>query len=359
MKPPAEGRPPARRATSTGRATMQEVAAFAGVSLKSVSRVVNGEAGVSEALAERVNHAVQELGYRHNLAASNLRRTGQRTASIGMLVQDLSNGFCSETLRAVEDRARERGVVVMASSTDEDGVRERELVRGLVSRRIDGLILMPTGPDLSWLEVDLASGLAVVTVDRRPVRPELDGVMVDNRGAAMEAVSHLVAHGHRRIAFLGDATTILTAVDRRDGYRAALRAAGVTPDQALERVGLRSRDDSRSATTELLALEDPPTAIFAARNVICEGALMSLQQHHLSSCVALIGFDEVSVAELVHPAISVVRQDTYEIGTRAIDLLLARLDGDDSPVRVEVVPSTLVARGSGELPFTGTVTPSS
>ena len=145
---------------------MQDVAALAGVSLKSVSRVVNGESGVSETLANRVTNAVSELGYRHNLAASNLRRRGQRTASIGMLVQDLSNGFCSETLRAVEDRARERGVVVMAASTDEDGDRERELVEGLVSRRIDGLIMMPTGPDLSWLGVELASGLAVVTVDR-------------------------------------------------------------------------------------------------------------------------------------------------------------------------------------------------
>ena len=330
---------------------MHDVAALAGVSIKSVSRVVNGEPGVSDTLARRVTSAVNELGYRHNLAASNLRRRGQRTASIGMLVQDLSNGFCSETLRAVEDRARERGVVVMAASTDEDGDRERELVRGLVSRRIDGLILMPTGPDMSWLEVELASGLAVVTVDRRPTVPELDGVVVDNQGAAAQAVGHLMAHGHRRIAFLGDTLSISTAVDRRDGYRAALRASGLTPDPSLERVGLRSRDDARAATSQMLALEEPPTAIFAARNVICEGALMSLQQHQLSSEVALIGFDEVSVAEMVEPAISVIRQDTYEIGTRAIDLLLARLDGDHSPVRVEVVPSTLVARGSGEIPL--------
>lgn len=346
-----QGTPQTGRGTLKGHATMQDVAALAGVSLKSVSRVVNGEAGVSETMALKVIAAVNRLGYRHNLAASNLRRRGQRTASIGMLVQDLSNGYCSETLRAVEDRARARGVVVMAASTDEDAERERELVRGLVSRRIDGLILMPTGPDLSWLEVELASGLAVVTVDRKPAIPELDGVMVDNQGAAAEAVGHLLAHGHRRIAFLGDTTSISTAVDRRDGYRAALRAAGLTPDPMLERVGLRSRDEARSATTALLGLEEPPTAIFAARNVICEGALMALQQQHLSSRVALIGFDELAVAEMVEPQISVIRQDTYEIGTRAIELLLARLDGDDSPVRVEVVPSQLVARGSGEIPL--------
>jgi LacI family transcriptional regulator len=115
-------------------------------------------------------------------------------------------------------------------------------------------------------------------------------------------------------------------------------------------VGLRSREDARSATAELLSLPDPPTAIFAARNVVCEGALMALQDKHLSFRVALIGFDELAVAEMVDPRVSVIRQDTYEIGTRAIDLLMARLDGDGSPVRVEVVPSTLIARGSGEIP---------
>ncbi len=336
------------RVRPPGRATMQEVAAHAGVSLKSVSRVVNGEAGVSESLAARVQASLDALGYRHNLAASNLRR-GHRTASIAMLVQDLSNGFCSETLRAVEDRARERGVVVMTASIDEDHERERELVQGLVARRIDGLILMPSTRDLSWLDADRASGLVVVTVDRVPDHPATDGVVVDNRSAAKRAVSHLLAHGHRRIGFLGDLPHITTAVGRRDGYRDALQSAGVRPVQALERLGLRSRDDARSAALAMLALPAPPTALFAARNVICEGALMALQQLGLSSEVALIGFDEVAVAEMVEPQISVVRQDTYEVGTRAIDLLLARLDGDDSPVRVEVVPSTLVARGSGEI----------
>jgi LacI family transcriptional regulator len=305
-----------RRDGGPGRATMQDVAAHAGVSLKTVSRVVNGESGVSDSLAHRVQVALAELGYRHNLAASNLRR-GQRTASIGMLVQDLSNGFCSETLRAVEDRARERGVVVMAASIDEDRDRERELVRGLVSRRIDGLILMPSAHDLTWLDDDRASGLVVVTVDRRPSLPDMDGVVVDNQAGAQAAVEHLLAHGHRRIAFLGDSPDISTALERREGYRAALRAAGVSGLEELERLGLRAREDARAAVLELWSRPDPPTAVFAARNVICEGALMALQELRLSTEVALIGFDEVGVAELVQPRISVVRQDTYEIGTRA------------------------------------------
>ena len=337
------------RSSSAPRATMQDVAAHAGVSLKSVSRVVNDEAGVSTELATRVRGSVKELGYRHNLAASNLRR-GNRTASIGMLVQDLSNGFCSETLRAVEDRAQQRGVVVMAASTDEDEKRERELVDGLVSRRIDGLILMPSAPELTWLEKDLASGLVAVAVDRKPARPDLDTVIVDNRGAANRAVQHLVDHGHRRIAFLGDSPDIATAVERLEGYRSALITAGVVPEPALERLGVRTRAEAQSVTAEMLHLDEPPTAIFAGRNVICEGVVLALQAHEMSSRIALIGFDEVAIAEFVSPAISVIRQDTYEIGQRAIDLLLARLDGDTTPVRTEVVPSILVARGSGEIP---------
>ena len=331
-----------------GRATMQEVAALAGVSLKSVSRVVNGESGVSPKLERAVQDAVRELGYRHNFAASYLRR-GHSTSSIGVLVDDLSNGYCSEVLRAVEDRARARGVVVMASSVDEDEGRERDLVQGFASRHVDGLILMPCNKDLSWLAADRASGLAVVTVDRTASLPELDGIVVDNQGAAAEGVGHLMAHGHRRIGFLGDLMSISTAVDRRDGYRAALRAAGITPDADLERADLRSRAAAQGATAELLDLADPPTAIFAARNVLTEGALMELQRRDLTKRVALISFDEVQVAELVDPPISVIRQDAYTIGTRAIDLLLARLDGDDSPIRIEVVPTQLIPRGSGEI----------
>jgi LacI family transcriptional regulator len=319
------------------------------VSLKSVSRVVNREPGVSEQLARRVDRAVAELGYRHNLAASNLRR-GRRTASIGVLVQDLSNEFCSEVLHAIEDRARAQGVVVMASSIEEDPDRERQAVDALVTRRIDGLILMPASRDQSYLDADRAAGLAVVAVDRRPLVTPMDAVVSDNQGGAAEAVRHLLAHGHRRIAFLGDSVAIFTAVERRAGYRMALRSAGQPVDPALERMELRCRSQAAEATKDLLGLPDPPTAILAGRNEICAGALLALQQTRLSGRIALVGFDELVVAELVEPRVTVVRQDTRAIGTRAIDRLLARLDGDDSPPRVDVVPTELVPRGSGELP---------
>lgn len=327
---------------------MRDVAALAGVSVKTVSRVVNDEPGVTAELAGKVTAAVAELGYRHNLAASHLRR-GHRTASIGVLVQDVSNEFCGSVLRAIEDRARAEGVVVLVSSIDEDAERERETAHGLVGRGIDGLILMPASKQQDYLDSDRAAGLAVVAVDRRPLVTQIDAVVADHQGGAAEAVGHLLAHKHRRIAFLGDSSSISTAVERRDGYRMALRASGIRLDPALERMDLRTHEEATRATHEVLALDKPPTAIFASRNVVCAGVVRALQQLSMSHTVALVGFDEVAVAEFVEPPVTVVRQDTHAIGVNAFDRLLARLDGDHSPTSIEVVPTSLVQRGSGEI----------
>lgn len=331
-----------------GRATMQQVAALAGVSLKTVSRVVNGEPGVSEELALRVRDAVGRLGYRHNLAASNLRR-GRRTASIGMLVQDLGNDYCAELLRAVEARARTRRVVVISASLDEEAERERELVNGLVERRIDGLILMPATDDQGYLMPEVHAGLAVVLVDRAPRGMALDAVVADNRAGAAHAVRHLASFGHRRIGFLGDDPSISTATERLAGYRDALDAGGLTLDDALVRTGVRTEDDARAAVTQMLSLDEPPTALFTARNVLTVGAVRALRHLDLRDRVGLVGFDDFPTADLLEPGVTCVKQAVVTEGELAIDMLLSRLDGDEGPARVEVVPTTIVARGSGEI----------
>jgi LacI family transcriptional regulator len=327
---------------------MQHVAALAGVSLKTVSRVVNDEPGVSEELVERVRAAVERLGYRHNLAASNLRR-GRRTASIGVLVQDLGNDYCGELLRAVEDRARSRGVVVMSSSLDEEPEREKELVSGLVERRIDGLILMPATTDQAYLTSEVQAGLAVVVVDRLPRGIALDSVTTNNHAGAAGAVRHLASHGHRRIAFIGDDMRISTAADREAGYRDALAALGREHDPALERAGVRTTEHAEDVVREMLALPDPPTAFFTARNVLTVGAVRVLRERGLSRRVALAGFDDFPTADLLEPGVTAVKQAVLAEGQLAIDILLARLDGDLGAVRSEVVPTRLIPRGSGEI----------
>lgn len=331
-----------------GRATMQHVATLAGVSLKTVSRVVNGETGVSEALVARVQEAVERLGYRHNLTASNLRR-GRRTASIGMLVQDLSNDYCGQLLGAVEAVARQRGVVVMSASLDEEPERERELVARLVARRIDGLILMPATEDQRYLLPEIMAGLSVVVVDRAPRGIALDSVSVDNRTGAADAVRHLAGFGHRRIAFLGDDSHISTALDRRAGYRSALAELGLEPDPHLDRLGIRNDVDAEEAARAVLALPEPPTAIFTGRNTITVGVIRALRALGLSRDVALVGFDDFFTADLLEPGVTCVRQAVREQGETAIDLLQSRLDGEQGPPREVVLATTLVARGSGEI----------
>jgi LacI family transcriptional regulator len=334
------------------RATMQHVAALANVSLKTVSRVINGEPGVSPELSRQVFEAAERLGYRRNLTASNLRR-GQRTASIGVLVQDLSNDFCGELLRSVEERARDRGVVVMSASLDDEPERERDLVTGLVHRRCDGLVLMPATVDQSYLLPEVLAGLKVVVVDRPPTNIAVDSVTVDNRSGARRATLHLVEHGHRRVAGLVDSLGIATAIERRAGYREALDFTGLVADPALEHEGARTAEEAEQVVSAMLDLDDPPTALFCGRNVISVGAVRALRRRGLQHTVAIVGFDDFPTADLLEPGLTTIRQDATAEGERAVDMLLARLDGLDEPARSVVLPTHLIERGSGEIPGPG------
>jgi LacI family transcriptional regulator len=328
---------------------MRDVAALAGVSLKTVSRVVNGEEGVSPAMTGRVVAAVARLDYRHNFGASNLR-SGRRTRSIGVLLQDVANTFSASILRAVEDRSTALGVVVLTASIDEEPARERALVSNLVSRRVDGLVLMPSSADQGYLAQDVRTGLAVVVVDRPASGLDVDSVTVDNEAGARSAVNHLLARGHRRIAFIGDLPSIPTAADRHEGYARALAAGGFPVDDALVRVG-RDEVASAAAVADLLSLAQPPTAVVAGRNVLSVGAVRALRDAGRSRDVALVGFDDFPMSDLLDPGLTVVRQDVRTIGKTAAELLLSRIECEDPPAaaRHVVLPTQLVARGSGEI----------
>jgi len=328
---------------------MRDVAALAGVSLKTVSRVVNREGGVSPEVVARVEKAVAQLGYRPNLAASNLRRINSRSAMIGALLQDVSNSFSGSLLRSLEDAARERDMVIIAASLDEEGDRERELVEGLVRRRVDGLLLMPATDRQDYLSDELRSGLPVVFVDRRPNGVDADSVTVDNALGSQLAVEHLVAHGHRRIAMLGDLPTIQTAAARARGFRAAVANAGIAENAGVAEMSLRSSEDAMAAVSRLLDSADPPTALFAARNSLAIGALHVLHQRGQAGQIALVGFDDFALADIVDPPLTVIRQNVTAIGAAVARRLFARIDGDDSVPEHIVLSPELVPRGSGEI----------
>jgi LacI family transcriptional regulator len=331
------------------RPTMVDVAALAGVALKTVSRVVNAEPGVSPELEARVRRAIDQLNYRRDANAATLRRLGRKTQTIGLVLEDVSNPFSSELHRAVEDAARDRGVLVFAGSCDEDPDRERELIGSFRERRVDGIIVVPASHDHTYLFEELRSGTALVFVDRPASHLDADSVVSDNVGGAIQAVEHLLAHGHRRIGFLCDLLSISTAEDRLRGYTQALAAVGVPAEDGLIRTGLRDPDAAGRAIDEMLESREPPTAFFTGQNLLTVGGIRALHEKGREREIALIGFDDISLADMLNPAVSVVAQNPQEIGRTAADQLFRRLDGDTAPALHRTVPVTLIARGSGEI----------
>ncbi len=326
------------------RPTMRHVAQRAGVSLKTVSRVINEEASVAPHTAARVTEAIAELGFRRNDLARSLRR-GSTSATVGLVIEDLANPFYSAVAQAVENVARPRGYMLITGSCEEDPERERELILALLRRRVDALLLVPAGTerDQTWLARELGDETPVVFVDRPPYGIEADAVLVDNAGGARAAVEHLAAHGHRRIACVADAPTLYTAAERVAGYETALGAAGLARDPELLKLGAREAGEAQAAVAELLALPHPPTAIFCGNNRVTVGALRALRGR---DDVALVGFDDFELADLL--GTTVVRHEAQQIGAEAAELAFRRLDGLDGPPLRVVVPTQLVTRGSGE-----------
>ncbi|MFI6937893.1 LacI family DNA-binding transcriptional regulator [Streptomyces sp. NPDC050418] len=325
---------------------MKDVAARAGVGLKTVSRVVNGESGVTPDTERRVQEAIEALGFRRNDSARVLRKG--RTASIGLVLEDLADPFYGPLSRAVEEVARAHGALLINGSSAEDPEREQELALALCARRVDGLVVIPAGDDHRYLEPEIKAGVATVFVDRPAGRIDADTVLSDNFGGSRDGVAHLIAHGHRRIGFIGDQPRIHTAVERLRGYRTAMEDAGLPIDEAWVSLGSTEADRVRTAAETMLTGPDPVTAIFAGNNRVTVTVVRVLAG--LSRPVALVGFDDFELADLLDPGVTVIAQDAAALGRTAAERLFRRLDGGhDVPERIELA-TRLIARGSGELP---------
>ncbi|MFJ4161440.1 LacI family DNA-binding transcriptional regulator [Microbacterium testaceum] len=325
----------------TGRPTMIDVAADAGVSLKTVSRVVNGESGVDPAMIERVRAAVARLGYHRNSLAASLRSGNRDT--IGFVAADLSNTFYMAVAAAVSTIAtRERMHLVMASS-EEDADLERTLALDLCQRQIGGLIVVPTATDHSYLSREVELGTPVVFLDRPGSGVPADAILLDNRGGARDAVAELLAAGHRRIAVLLDSPEIFTMVERLAGAREAFAAAGTSLDPALVVDGLHTPAAARDAVHRLLDSADPPTAVFCANNRVTIGALEAILPRRAE--VAIAGFDDFELSRLLPRRIRIVDYDVTELGTRAAETLLARGADPATGSHTHLVQTRLVDRG--------------
>ncbi|MGZ4399337.1 MAG: LacI family DNA-binding transcriptional regulator [Gaiellaceae bacterium] len=328
------------------RPTMSDVADAAGVSLKTVSRVVNQEPGVRDETAERVHEAIRRLGFRRNDMARALRR-GQLSRTLGLVMEDVANPFYSAIARGVEEVTRERGQLLITGSSDEDPERERELALLFCERRVEGLLIVPAGDDHRYLLPELRLGTVAVFVDRPPGNIEADTVLLDNVGGSREAVEHLLELGHRRIGMVCDAMAIFTARERWHGFREALAAADLEIDETLVRVDVHDAEAAERAARELLSLPLPPTALFAGNNRITIGVLRALADTGAS--VALVCFDDLELADLLSYPLAAVSYDPAELGREAAELLLKRLEGDTSPPQRIILPTTLVVHGTAEV----------
>jgi LacI family transcriptional regulator len=336
------------RHSGVPRPTLHDVAREAGVSARTVSRVLNEEPRISAETRQRVLAVVGRLGFRPNIMARNMR-VGARDAAIGLVIPDLANPFFGTVASGVEKAIRTRGLHLVIGSSEEDPVQERGVITTLLDRQVAGLIVVPSaGGDYGHLRTERRHGLPLVFLDRPAAKLAADTVISANFAGAVEAVGHLIGYGHRRIGFVGDLpTTLYTRRERFRGYRHALDTAGIPFDRDLIEQG-HHENDAAEATRRLLASPRRPTAIFAANNLACMGVLMALVRAHRRD-VALVGFDDFTFADLFEPATTVVAQDAELLGARAAELILARLDGERGKARTLTLDTRLLVRGSGEL----------
>lgn len=332
---------------AAGRPTMKDVAARAGVGLSTVSRVVAGNPGVSRAKCKAVERAIAELGYSRNDFARTLR-TGS-TATIAVVVTRISDPFYAELVAAIEQKAQERDLLVLVASGGDDPEEGERVLRRMISRRLDGLIVVAHEEvDVSFLAAERAAGTEIVFVDRPPQGLPADLVVVDNERGAADAVAHLAQAGHRSIACFAHISGLYTSERRQAGYRQGIRDAGlpVRPEFVVA-VG-DDVDACVEALRELFSLPDPPTALFTTNSRTTKSVLKALRL--LDAHPALVGFDDFDLAELMVPPVTTIAQDPWAIGEAAAGLLFDRIAGMTGPERRIVLGTRMVERGSGEAP---------
>jgi LacI family transcriptional regulator, galactose operon repressor len=330
----ADGRP--------RRPTVIDVARAAGVSVKTVSRVINNVPTVNPQIAERVLAAVADLGFRRNDMARNLR-SGDKAASIGLIIEDFANPFYSTITAAVQEVAAQHDALLITASSEEDPERERRFLLAMCDRRVDGLLVVPAGSDHAYLRPEVEMGVPAVFLDRPPVGLHVDAVLLDNAGGARSGIGALLDRGHHRIALLVDSLSIHTMRERLAGAEAALEAAGIPHDPELVRYDLHEPGATARAIAEMLAAPSPPTAFFCGNNRITVGAVQELWRH--GSDAALVGFDDFELAHLMPRPLTVISYDTRQLGRIGAEMLFRRIDGQRPRPSTIILPTQLVERG--------------
>jgi LacI family transcriptional regulator len=331
------------------RVTMRQVAAQAGVSAMTVSRVINESPRVSEDARRRVEAAIADLGYVPNRLARGLIR--QKTSAIGVIVPDVANPFFTLVVRGAEEVAWRAGYHVILCNTQGDLERERSYLEDMLAFQVEGLLVAPVGErSRANLRVLKKNGVPFVLIDRSISGYDGDLVQGDSTAGAHRLVEHLIELGHRRIAMVTETAEVSTARDRVSGYRQALEDAGIEfrPELVSEASAIDPRA-AHDATLALLDLPEPPTAIFSVNNIAVVGVAEALRERGLEipKDIALVCFDDIEHASRFHPFLTVMAQPAETFGTIAMQLLLDRLAGRVAERRrLVVLPADMIVRQS-------------
>ena len=308
--------------------TMRDVARLAGVSVATVSAVINGTANVSEIRTKRVREAMEALDYYPDHVARSLK-VGH-TSVVGMVVPDITNIFFPEVIRGVEAAAWEQGYSVILCDSNEDPEEERHHLDTLFSRRVDGVLIACSDPSAGYEHL-MRRRFPIVFVDRIPRGLTHGGVSTDNVGAGERATNHLIELGHERIAFITGRLGLSPHYGRLEGFRRAMQARGLPVRQEYLREGDLQVDTGRRLGLELLALNPPPTAVVSSNNKMLLGLMGAVAQLGFAcpEDVSMVGFDDSVWTEHFTPGLTVIAQPSYEIGTTAFSMLLSRIQLKD------------------------------
>lgn len=326
--------------------TLYDVARVARVSTSTASRYVRGVGYVSPTTGARIEAAMHQVGYRPNAIARSLRH--QRTHTLALVVPEIENPFYTTVSRGVEDVANAGGYAVIFCNTDEQEEKQGRYLHALLERQIDGLLFVPCGDATAHCRMLDGANVPYVFIDRE-VPGTRDAVLGDNVGGARQLTHHLVSLGHRRIGLVGGNPEDSVSRERRAGYEKALAQDGLAYYPALVREGDWSIESGHRLALDLLDMADPPTALVCGNNLIAVGAILALNHagRRIPEEMAVVCFDDIELASLIEPFLTVAVQPAYEMGRRAAALLLDRLAKrrDETPVR-DVLPTHLIIRRS-------------
>ncbi len=328
-------------------ATIKEVARRAQVSVGTVSNVLSGAVVVSDRLKERVLEIIRELDYHPNHVARSLKI--RQTKMLGMVVSDITNPFFPQVVRGAEDAAWKHNYMLVTFNSDDQLERERQVLSALRTRRVDGILLVAasTDGDLSHIQGTLDSGIPIVCIDRPITTLPVDCLSVDGVNGSRKGVEHLIDCGHRRIGFLAGPMDLQVARDRLEGYRQALRAAGIPYDESLVRSGMFRAETGYRVSLDLLR-EAQPTAVFTANAMMALGLMRAMNELNVRcpEDVGIASFDDPIFSQSLRPELTCVAQPAYELGFRGAEMLIQRLRDPAAPRVIEQLHTELRVRHS-------------